>query len=137
MRELTLSEQCEIAGSLAELARSRYDRGDPRDVAVRFSNSDIGKAIPREWYSEDIHLNREAKATIRAEARRQFGRYKQHGGPRKGAGRKALPKGEKRVNQSVTMSQEAWEKLDRLRGDVPRGRFLEQKIQSMRQSRKQ
>ena len=53
-----------------------------------------------------------------------------HGGARKGAGR---PKGKKSANaksrtavtRSVSMQPETWAKLDRARGDLSRGKFIE------------
>ena len=56
-----------------------------------------------------------------------------HGGPRKGSGR---PKGAKSKNakgrtavtRSVSMQPESWAKLDRQRGDTPRGKFIESKL---------
>jgi hypothetical protein len=56
-----------------------------------------------------------------------------HGGPRKGSGR---PKGAKSKNakgrtavtRSVSMQPESWAKLDRARGDTPRGKYIESKL---------
>ena len=49
-----------------------------------------------------------------------------HGGQRKGAGRKAgSGKGRKYVSKTVAMSQESWAKLDRQRGTMSRGKFIE------------
>lgn len=53
-----------------------------------------------------------------------------HGGPRKGSGR---PKGAKSKNakgrtavtRSVSMQPESWDKLDRLRGNQSRGKYIE------------
>jgi hypothetical protein len=52
-----------------------------------------------------------------------------HGGPRKGAGRKAgSGKGRTYVSKTVAMSEESWQKLDRLRGTQSRGKFIESKL---------
>lgn len=56
-----------------------------------------------------------------------------HGGARKGAGR---PKGKKSANakgrtaitRSVSMQPESWQKLDRDRGDLSRGKYIESKL---------
>jgi hypothetical protein len=56
-----------------------------------------------------------------------------HGGPRKGSGR---PKGAKSKNAkgrtavtcSVSMQPESWDKLDRQRGSMSRGKFIESKL---------
>ena len=56
-----------------------------------------------------------------------------HGGPRKGSGR---PKGAKSKNakgrtavtRSVSMQPESWDKLDRQRGSMSRGKFIESKL---------
>jgi hypothetical protein len=53
-----------------------------------------------------------------------------HGGPRKGAGRpkgkkSASAKGRTAVTRSVSMQPESWAKLDRLRGTMSRGKFIE------------
>jgi hypothetical protein len=53
-----------------------------------------------------------------------------HGGPRKGAGRpqgkkSANAKGRTAVTRSVSMLPESWAKLDRLRGTMSRGKFIE------------
>jgi hypothetical protein len=53
-----------------------------------------------------------------------------HGGPRKGAGRpqgkkSANAKGRTAVTRSVSMQPESWAKLDRLRGTMSRGKFIE------------
>lgn len=56
-----------------------------------------------------------------------------HGGARKGAGR---PKGKKSANakgrtaitRSVSMQPESWQKLDRDRGDLSRGKYIETKL---------
>jgi hypothetical protein len=54
---------------------------------------------------------------------------KSHGGPRKGAGRKAgSGKGRTAVTRSVSMQPESWAKLDRARGDTPRGKYIESKL---------
>jgi len=56
-----------------------------------------------------------------------------HGGPRKGAGRpkgrkSATSKGRTAVTRSVSMLPESWAKLDRLRGDQSRGKYIESRI---------
>jgi hypothetical protein len=53
-----------------------------------------------------------------------------HGGRRKGAGRPRgrktkNPKGKIAVSRSVCMQPESWAKLDRLRGSMSRGKFIE------------
>ena len=49
-----------------------------------------------------------------------------HDGPRKGAGRKAgSGKGRTYVSKTVAMSKESWAKLDRQRGTISRGKFIE------------
>jgi hypothetical protein len=53
-----------------------------------------------------------------------------HGGPRKGAGRpagkkSANAKGRTAVTRSVSMQPESWAKLDRQRGSMSRGKFIE------------
>jgi hypothetical protein len=49
-----------------------------------------------------------------------------HGGPRKGAGRKAgSGKGRTYVSKTVAMSEKTWQNLDRLRGTQSRGKFIE------------
>lgn len=56
-----------------------------------------------------------------------------HGGARKGAGR---PKGKKSANakgrtaitRSVSMQPESWQKLDRDRGTLSRGKYIESKL---------
>ena len=53
-----------------------------------------------------------------------------HGGPRKGAGRpqgkkNANAKGRTAVTRSVSMQPESWAKIDRLRGTMSRGKFIE------------
>jgi len=58
---------------------------------------------------------------------------KTHGGPRKGAGRpvgkkSANAKGRTAVTRSVSMQPESWAKLDRQRGDLSRGKYIESKI---------
>ena len=48
------------------------------------------------------------------------------GGARKGAGRKAgSGKGRTYVSKTVAMSKESWAKLDRQRGTMSRGKFIE------------
>jgi hypothetical protein len=52
-----------------------------------------------------------------------------HGGPRKGSGRKlGSGKGRTAVTRSVSMQPESWDKLDRARGDTPRGKYIESKL---------
>ena len=56
-----------------------------------------------------------------------------HGGARKGAGR---PKGKKSANakgrtaitRSVSMQPESWQKLERQRGTLSRGKYIESKL---------
>ena len=49
-----------------------------------------------------------------------------HGGSRKGAGRKTgSGKGRTYVSKTVAMSEESWAKLDRQRGTISRGKFIE------------
>ncbi|NDG72900.1 MAG: hypothetical protein EBY32_16695 [Proteobacteria bacterium] len=53
-----------------------------------------------------------------------------HGGPRKGAGRpkgskSANAKGRTAVTRSISMQPESWAKLDRQRGTMSRGKFIE------------
>jgi len=135
MRELTKGEEYEIASALAELAKRRYAKDKDRAAAVRFSNDEIGHAIPREWYDgpEEIHLNKAAKARIRAIARQGFGEHGKHGGTRAGAGRK--PTGRTVSSRTVTLPNSLWAKLDRLRGKASISRFLARKIQAMRRTK--
>ena len=56
-----------------------------------------------------------------------------HGGPRKGAGRpagakSANAKGRTAVTRSVSMQPESWANLDRQRGTMSRGKYIESKI---------
>lgn len=56
-----------------------------------------------------------------------------HGGPRKGAGRptgkkSATAKGRTALTRSVSMQPESWSKLDRQRGTMSRGKYIESKI---------
>jgi hypothetical protein len=52
-----------------------------------------------------------------------------HGGARKGAGRKrGSVRGRKAVSKTIAMHPHSWDQLDRLRGDTPRGKFIEQKL---------
>ncbi len=56
-----------------------------------------------------------------------------HGGQRKGAGRpkgakSKNAKGRSAVTRSVSMQPESWAKLDRLRGTMSRGKFIESKL---------
>ena len=49
-----------------------------------------------------------------------------HGGSRKSAGRKSgSGKGRTYVSKTVAMSKESWAKLDRQRGTISRGKFIE------------
>jgi hypothetical protein len=59
-----------------------------------------------------------------------------HGGPRKGSGRpagkkNANAKGRSAVTRSVSMQPESWAKLDRLRGTMSRGKFIEGMLPTM------
>jgi hypothetical protein len=56
-----------------------------------------------------------------------------HGGRREGAGRPKgrktkNPKGKVAVSRTVSMHPHSWDRLDRLRGDTPRGKFIESKL---------
>lgn len=52
-----------------------------------------------------------------------------HGGARKGAGRKlGSGKGRKAITKSISMQPETWDKLDRKRGALSRGKYIESKI---------
>jgi hypothetical protein len=56
-----------------------------------------------------------------------------HGGPRKGAGRpagkkSANAKGRTAITRSVSMQPESWQKLDRDRGTLSRGKYIESKL---------
>ena len=56
-----------------------------------------------------------------------------HGGVRKGAGRPKGAKGKNAkgrtaVTRSVSMQPESWNKLDRQRGTLSRGKYIESKI---------
>jgi hypothetical protein len=56
-----------------------------------------------------------------------------HGGPRKGAGRpvgkkSANAKGRTAVTRSVSMQPESWDKLDRQRGTLSRGKFIQSRL---------
>jgi hypothetical protein len=54
---------------------------------------------------------------------------KTHGGKRKGAGRPlGTGTGILRVTKSVSMRQADWDRLDKKRGDQPRGAFIATKI---------
>lgn len=60
-------------------------------------------------------------------------KIKPHGGRRKGAGRPAGKKsanarGRTAVTRSVSMQPESWQKLDRDRGDLSRGKYIESKL---------
>ena len=47
------------------------------------------------------------------------------GGARKGAGRKkGSVRGKKAVMKSITMRQDQWERIDQVRGSIPRSRFI-------------
>ena len=48
---------------------------------------------------------------------------KQHGGPRKGAGRKKTT-GRVAVTRSVSMLLASWDKLDEMRGEQSRGKYI-------------
>jgi len=57
-----------------------------------------------------------------------------HGGKRKGAGRPAgTGKGRTVVTRSVSMPPELWAKVDRLRGEQSRGKWLGEKIKRIRE----
>jgi hypothetical protein len=49
---------------------------------------------------------------------------KNHGGGRKGAGRKKKKNGEKSKSNCISMPIEKWERLDAMRGVTPRGKFI-------------
>jgi hypothetical protein len=56
---------------------------------------------------------------------------KNHGGPRKGAGRPKGSKGKnakgrKAVTRSVSMLPHSWDRLDRQRGEKSRGKYIEE-----------
>jgi len=56
-----------------------------------------------------------------------------HGGARKGAGRpkgkkSANAKGRTAVTRSVSMQPETWQKLDRARGTLSRGKYIESRL---------
>jgi hypothetical protein len=52
-----------------------------------------------------------------------------HGGKRKGAGRKlGSVKGRTVVSKTVAMAPESWAKLDRDRGPLPRGKYIESRL---------
>ena len=52
-----------------------------------------------------------------------------HGGARPGAGRpKGSLSGRKSEVRSICMSKEAWALIDRARGAIPRGKWIEQKL---------
>lgn len=56
-----------------------------------------------------------------------------HGGRREGAGRpkgkkSGTSKGRTAVTRSVSMQPESWDKLDRQRGTMSRGKFIESKL---------
>jgi len=49
---------------------------------------------------------------------------KNHGGKRQGAGRKKKNNDEKSKSNCISMPIEKWEKLDAMRGVIPRGKFI-------------
>jgi len=56
-----------------------------------------------------------------------------HGGPRKGAGRPVGSKGKEAkgktaVTRSISMHPTSWQKLDKDRKEVPRGRYIEDRL---------
>jgi hypothetical protein len=54
---------------------------------------------------------------------------KPHGGKRKGAGRKAgSGKGRIAVAKTITMHPDSWEKVERDRGVMPRGKYIETRL---------
>ena len=54
---------------------------------------------------------------------------KSHGGKRKGAGRKpGSGKGRIAVAKTITMHPDSWEKVERDRGDMPRGKYIESRL---------
>ena len=135
MRDITFAEQEILVASLIEMVKRRADKEHRRGTwewgPPVISNDDIGRAIPREWYNltDDFCINKASKAMIRGRVRMAFGDYKRHGGNRKGAGRK---KGRTVASNTITMSNEAWAKLDAIRGNLSRGRFLESRIQVLK-----
>ena len=54
--------------------------------------------------------------------------HMQHGGHRKGAGRKPLSTTPKVITRSVSMPPHAWAKLDDLRVEQSRGKYIETKL---------
>ncbi len=58
-----------------------------------------------------------------------------HGGARKGAGRKPLDPEAKVTTRSITLPPEAWEKVDRLRGEESPSTFLRGVIRKLRGKR--
>ena len=51
---------------------------------------------------------------------------KKHGGARAGAGRKpGSGKGRVAVHKTITMHPTSWDKIDRKRGALPRGKYIE------------
>ena len=58
-----------------------------------------------------------------------------HGGARKGAGRKPLGPEAKVTTRSITLPPEAWDKVDRLRGDDSPSTFLRGVIRKLRGKR--
>lgn len=52
-----------------------------------------------------------------------------HGGARKGAGRKkGSVKGRTVVSKTIAMAPDSWAKLDRDRGPLTRGKYIESKL---------
>ena len=58
-----------------------------------------------------------------------------HGGARKGAGRIPLDPEAKVTTRSITLPPEAWEKVDRLRGEESPSTFLRGVIRKLRGKR--
>ena len=58
-----------------------------------------------------------------------------HGGARKGAGRKPLDPEVKVTTRSITLPPEAWDKVDRLRGEDSPSTFLRGVIRKLRGKR--
>ena len=135
MRKATRAELEELSDIITEhyksQARKLHKRGEWKWKLPRVTNDVTGKCIPREWYhqEEQIHIAKEQKALLQALVGSKFGDYLRHGGKRKGAGRK---RGRTVSSNTITMSDKAWERLDELRGELSRGRFLESRIQNMR-----
>jgi hypothetical protein len=52
-----------------------------------------------------------------------------HGGPRKGSGRpKGTARGRRVIGKTITLTVEAWKKIDAERGAISRGKFIEAKL---------